>query len=99
LFGLAGGAVWGIGTVSFLVASSAISNGGANLTAAPIPLLGPAVTTAVGWGAPLLAVLWGLVAWKEFRDGGSREQSLATIALVLFAAGLVLASIAPLYAG
>jgi glucose uptake protein len=99
LLGLAGGIVWGIGTVSFLVASSATRSGGTELNAAPVPLLGTAAATALGWGAPIVAALWGLLVWKEFRDGGSREWSFAAVALVLFAAGLALVSLAPVYAG
>jgi glucose uptake protein len=99
LFGIAGGIVWGIGTLSFLVASSATKNGGTlELNAAPAPLLGTAATTALGWGAPIVAALWGLLVWKEFQDAGSRERSFAAVALILFAAGLALVSIAPLYA-
>lgn len=96
LLSIAGGLVWGVGAVAFLLASSATGNTGvADLNAAPAPLLGAATTTAAVWGAPIIAALWGLLVWKEFRDGTSRERSLITVALVVFAAGLALISLAP----
>jgi glucose uptake protein len=52
LLGLLGGCIWGIGTVFNLVA--------ANFT-------GVAISYAIGQSAPMVAALWGVLAWKEFR--------------------------------
>jgi glucose uptake protein len=50
--GLLGGFIWGTGTVFNLVA--------ANFT-------GVAISYAIGQSAPMVAALWGVLAWKEFR--------------------------------
>ena len=55
--GLLGGCIWGTGTVFNLVA--------ANFT-------GVAISYAIGQSAPMVAALWGVLAWKEFR-GANRN--------------------------
>jgi glucose uptake protein len=45
----------------------------------------------------MVSALWGLLVWKEFAGGGSKVNALLVIMLVLFAVGLGLVSIAPLY--
>ncbi|HUA59598.1 MAG TPA: hypothetical protein VML19_12635 [Verrucomicrobiae bacterium] len=47
--------------------------------------------------APLLTALWGLLAFREFRDGDMRARSLAMIMLLLFAGGVVMLALAPLH--
>ena len=63
--GLLGGAIWGIGTVFNLVA--------ANFT-------GVAISYAIGQSAPMVAALWGVLAWKEFR--GAKRQAYVYLALM-----------------
>lgn len=53
LLGLLGGTIWGIGTVFNFVAAS---------------LVGVAISYAIGQASPMVAVLWGVFAWHEFRD-------------------------------
>jgi glucose uptake protein len=55
--GLLGGCIWGVGTVFNLVA--------ANFT-------GVAISYAIGQSAPMVAALWGVLAWKEFRGANPR---------------------------
>lgn len=55
--GLAGGAIWGVGTVFNLVAASHV---------------GVPIAYAIGQSAPMVAALWGLLAWHEF-DGAPRR--------------------------
>src|SRR5712671_7992647 len=52
MLGLLGGVIWGTGTVFNLVA--------ANFT-------GVAISYAIGQSAPMVAALWGVLAWKEFQ--------------------------------
>jgi glucose uptake protein len=59
LFGLFGGFIWGIGTVFNLVAAS---------------LTGVAISYAIGQSAPMVAALWGILAWKEFKNSGSMAK-------------------------
>ncbi len=65
LLGLLGGAIWGIGTVFNLVA--------ANFT-------GVAISYAIGQSAPMVAALWGVLAWNEFR--GANRQAKTSLALM-----------------
>jgi glucose uptake protein len=65
VLGLLGGAIWGIGTVFNLVA--------ANFT-------GVAISYAIGQSAPMVAALWGILAWKEF--AGAKPQAKAYLALM-----------------
>jgi glucose uptake protein len=55
--GILGGCIWGVGTVFNLVA--------ANFT-------GVAISYAIGQSAPMVAALWGVLAWKEFRGANQR---------------------------
>ncbi len=52
MLGLLGGFIWGVGMVFNLVA--------ANFT-------GVAISYAIGQSAPMVAALWGVLAWKEFK--------------------------------
>lgn len=72
LLGLLGGIIWGVGMVFNLVA--------ANFT-------GVAISYAIGQSAPMVAALWGVFAWKEFKGAGSK----ATMYLVLMFAFYCLA--------
>jgi glucose uptake protein len=89
LLGLAGGMIWATGTISNFVAAST----------PPEVQIGPAISYALGQGATLVSALWGLLLWKEFAGAHGRVKSLLVIMLVLFAIGLGMISIAPLYAG
>lgn len=51
--GILGGVIWMI-ALSFNVVASSVA--------------GPAVSYALGQGATLIAALWGLLVWREFRD-------------------------------
>jgi glucose uptake protein len=86
--GWIGGAVWAVGTISNFVAASAPQEVQA----------GPAISYALGQGATLISALWGLLVWKEFRGAGGVVRLLLAVMLVLFAVGLTLVSVAPLYA-
>jgi glucose uptake protein len=73
--GLIGGIIWGIGNSFNLIAAGKA---------------GPAVSYGLGQGATLVAALWGVFVWKEFK-GGSRSVSGLLVAMFLcFVAGLTL---------
>jgi glucose uptake protein len=103
LLGVLGGVVWAIGLLAMLVVSSATKSpegGGAFDLAAPgEPLLNPALGYALAQAATLVAALWGLLVWKECRGAEMRVRAMVTLALALFAGGLALVAIAPLYVG
>jgi glucose uptake protein len=88
LWGMLGGAVWITGTIAALVAAAVPA-------AVQVP---PAVGAALLYGAPILAALWGILRWHEFKDAPSSVNMLLLGMFVLFAAGVGLISIAPAYA-
>jgi glucose uptake protein len=85
--GLAGGMIWTIGTISNFVAASAPASVN----------VGPAVSYAIGQGATLISTLWGLFLWKEFAGASAGVRVRLAIMLLLFAGGLAMLSVAPLY--
>jgi len=78
LMGLAGGVVWGAGLLTSLIVAGAPS------TAQPSALIQYILSNA----APLVAIAWGLLIWRELREGDHRVQMLAAGMVVLFLAGL-----------
>ncbi|MFB3826143.1 MAG: AcrB/AcrD/AcrF family protein [Bryobacteraceae bacterium] len=88
VMGILGGIIWYTGTISSFVAASAPEE----------VHVGPAVSYAIGQGATMVSALWGLLVWKEFAGADTRVKSLVAIMLVLFACGLGLVSVAPLFA-
>lgn len=77
ILGLLGGVIWGIGTVFNLVA--------ANFT-------GVATSYAIGQSAPMVAALWGVLAWKEFRGAPSRAYSYLAFMFILYVLAILLIS-------
>ncbi len=73
LVGMLGGAIWCLGT-----AFSYIASGKA----------GAAISYALGQGAPLIAAIWGVFVWKEFKGGSKSVYGLLGIMFLLFIAGL-----------
>lgn len=73
--GVLGGIIWGVGTVlSYIAAGKA----------------GPAISYALGQGAPMIAALWGLFIWKEFKGSSKMVNLLLTLMFILFIAGLAM---------
>ena len=87
LLGLAGGALWCTGAIAHFAASSAPPEAG----------MGPSLTYATAQGATIVSVLWGLLVWHEFRGALPRVKMMLTAMMALFAAGLALVSVAPLF--
>jgi glucose uptake protein len=87
-WGIFGGIVWTTGLIAALVEG-----------AGPVPVhTNPALTSGLIFGAPILGVLWGLFAWREFKGSPQSVKMLQFGMVVLFLAGLTLMSIAPVYA-
>jgi glucose uptake protein len=78
MMGMAGGILWGAGMLTSLLTA-----------AAPVGVQPSAMVEYVlNNGALLVAVAWGLLAWREFQGGGDRVRMLAAGMVVLFLAGL-----------
>ncbi len=73
LTGIAGGMIWCIGmSLSILATGKA----------------GFAISYGLGQGATLIAALWGVFIWKEFKNAPKKVNSLLVMMFVLFVAGL-----------
>lgn len=75
LIGILGGCIW-------MLALSA------NVLAASVA--GPAISYALGQGATLVAALWGLLIWREFRGVPAGTGKYIVLMLAGYAAGLAL---------
>jgi glucose uptake protein len=87
VLGILGGVLWSTGAIANFVAASAPAKVN----------VGPAVTYALGQGATLVSVIWGLLVWKEFKGADTRVKMLLAVMIALFIAGLALVSLAPLH--
>ncbi|WP_256010347.1 GRP family sugar transporter [Desertivirga xinjiangensis] len=75
LTGVLGGLIWGLGNSLNLIAAGKA---------------GPAISYGLGQGATLVAALWGVFIWKEFRDSQTRTHGLLIAMFFFFIAGLSL---------
>ena len=57
IFGIAGGIIWGFGTSFNFIAGG---------------FVGVAISYAIGQSAPMIAALWGVLAWNEFAGAGRK---------------------------
>lgn len=51
---------------------------------------GPAISYALGQGATLIAALWGVFIWREFRSAPAGTNRLVAAMLSAYALGIVL---------
>jgi len=63
-----------------------------NLVASGV--VGPAISYALGQGATLVAAIWGVVIWREFRDAPPGAGSLIALMFTGYACGLALIGMA-----
>ena len=75
LLGILGGVIWGTGMVFNLVA--------ANFT-------GVAISYAIGQSAPMVAALWGVLAWKEFEGAGGKAKMYLGLMFVFYCLAILL---------
>jgi len=73
MVGVLGGCIWCLGT-----AFSYIASGKA----------GAAISYALGQGAPMIAAIWGVFIWKEFKGADKKVYGLLGVMFCLFVAGL-----------
>lgn len=73
--GILGGVIWMV-ALSFNVLASSVA--------------GPAISYALGQGATLVAALWGLLIWREFRAAPAGTQKYLVLMLAGYTAGLIL---------
>jgi glucose uptake protein len=75
VLGLLGGCIWGVGTVLNLVAGS---------------FTGVAISYAIGQSAPMVAALWGILAWKEFENSGPHAKMYLAFMFVFYALAIAM---------
>ena len=81
-WGIMGGMVWGMGTISNFVASYA-------------KMVGPATSYALGQGATMVGTIWGVFVWKEFKGADATTNRLLALMFAFFIIGLLSVALAP----
>ena len=74
LVGILGGIIWGIGNSFNLIAAGKA---------------GAAISYGLGQGATLVAALWGVFIWKEFKGASKSTNMMLAIMFILFMLGIV----------
>ncbi len=77
VLGLVGGCIWGLGTVFNLVAAR---------------FSGVAISYAIGQSAPMVAALWGVLVWKEFRGANRQAKTYLTLMFLFYLLAILLVS-------
>jgi glucose uptake protein len=75
LAGLFGGMIWCVGMSFNIIASGKTS---------------PAIAYGLGQGATVVAAIWGIFIWKEFKNAPKGTSLLINAMLLLYIAGLIL---------
>ena len=73
MVGILGGLIWGLGNSFNLIAAGKA---------------GPAISYGLGQGATLVAALWGVFIWKEFRGAPKGVNNLLAAMFLLFIIGI-----------
>jgi glucose uptake protein len=73
LIGILGGVIWCIGMSFNIIASGKTS---------------PAISYGLGQGATVVAAIWGIFIWKEFKHAPRKVHTLLNLMLLLYIAGL-----------
>jgi glucose uptake protein len=82
-WGLAGGLIWGVGTI-------------ANFVASYVPMIGPATSFSMGEGNTMISALWGVFVWKEFRGAIRRVRLYLALMFLCFLLGLTSIALSPI---
>jgi glucose uptake protein len=77
VLGILGGCIWGLGTVFNLVAGK---------------FSGVAISYAIGQSAPMVAALWGVLAWKEFRGANRQAKTYLSLMFLFYLLAILLVS-------
>ena len=83
LWGIAGGLLWGVGTI-------------ANFVASAVPMIGPATSFSMGEGNTMISALWGVFVWREFANSTPGTRTLLTLMFLAFLLGLTSIALAPI---
>jgi len=81
VWGVLGGLIWAVGMTLNVVAAN---------------LAGPAISYGLGQGATMVAAIWGVFIWKEFRDAPQGTNRLIWLMFAGYVIGLSLVVVARL---
>lgn len=81
-WGVLGGMIWAVGTISNFVASY-------------VQMVGPATSYALGQGATMVSTIWGVFVWKEFARADRSAKRLLALMFAFFIVGLLCVALAP----
>lgn len=87
LFGILGGILLASGLLAALTVKGSAASA----------LLGSGWVVGLEQSAPLVAILWGLLAFHEFRDAGERVRTFVWGGFLLYEVAVALIALAPLY--
>lgn len=73
LIGILGGSIWGVGMSFSILASDKA---------------GPAISYGLGQGATVIAAIWGIVIWKEFKNAPKGTALILNSMLLFYLVGL-----------
>lgn len=77
LYGLLGGLVWSVGTLTNGMAGAATASDGT-------PVMTSATSYAIGQCANVAAIFWGLCVWREFNGTSSKVKMLVALVVALY---------------
>jgi len=75
LVGVMGGSIWSLG-MSFSILASEKA--------------GPAISYGLGQGATVIAAIWGIYVWKEFKNSSAAINRILHVMLTLYVLGLMI---------
>jgi glucose uptake protein len=75
LIGILGGAIWCLGMGFSIIAAGAA---------------GPSISYGLGQGATLVAAIWGVFVWREFKGAPQNVNTLLALMFLFYVAGLAL---------
>jgi glucose uptake protein len=73
VIGFLGGSIWCLGMAFNIIASGKA---------------GPAISYGLGQGATIVAAIWGIYVWKEFKNASKNTNTLLNIMLLFYLIGL-----------
>ncbi len=82
--GLLGGGIWMAGAIASFVGAAATGEA----------KVAPGISYALGQGATLVSMMWGLLVWKEYADGDGGVKRNLMLTVLFFALGIGLVALA-----
>ncbi len=72
------------------ILSGAVNSLGTTFNIIASGMVGAAIAYGIGQSAPMIAAIWGVFVWKEFKDAPRGTYGLITAMFILFTLGVIL---------